>query len=623
MLIDNIKFLKKNYPDIYKKLEQIDSKKYNDISIEEAKNKNRTIKYIGENKSIYIHSKYNPSEEAYKLVDDFLESEGNANHIIVYGVGLGHHILELADKYPNSVITLIEPSIEILHAFLCEFDLNKILLGDIFVENENYISSLIDKIIINNKNCDNKIFTLNSYKNIFEDNYGIFLSKFNDAIKHRRSQLEVNYNFQKRWIINSMKNFSTTLNTKNILLQDRSVYDGKIALIVSAGPSLEDEIENLKEIKRNKSAYIFSVGSSISTLYKNNVLPDAVCTYDPTIENAMVHDILVRNNIDTIPMIYGTSVGYESLENYKGPKLHMITSQDMISQFYIQSKSKKQIEGVIDSPSIAVITLQLLYRLGFSKIIFVGQNLAYRNNKNYADDIEYIDNIVSEEIKVNSIRVRSVDGDLIETDFGFNQMRQQIEFYISQFENVDILNSTKGGAHIEGSRYMNLKDIINTYLISPIVDEEWYLKDEKDSYDIEHLYERNLLMNKSYEEIKDVLREIQEINKKIFDLARNKNFKQVETMYNKLDFSFGKLWNNIFYNMVLKPMHRVEYELLGNEVNLLKKEINPIKKAEGMVNQVEKFVQRCYQDYDILIDPFIEMQSAITKKIDESKDNLR
>ena len=49
MLIDNIKFLKKNYPDIYKKLEQIDSKKYNDISIEEAKNKNRTIKYIGEN----------------------------------------------------------------------------------------------------------------------------------------------------------------------------------------------------------------------------------------------------------------------------------------------------------------------------------------------------------------------------------------------------------------------------------------------------------------------------------------------------------------------------------------------------------------------------------------------
>ena len=592
MLIDNIKLLKKEYPDIYKKLEQIDSKKYNNILIEEAKNKKNTIKYIGKNQSIYIHSKYNPSEESSKLVDDFFESEGNANHIIVYGVGLGYHIFELADRYPSAVITLIEPSIEILHAFLCEFDLNKILLGDIFVEDENYISSLINKIIINNKNYDNKIFILNSYNNIFKDNYGIFLNKFNDAIKHRRSQLGVNYNFQKRWIINSIKNFSTTLNTKNILLQDRNIYNGKIALIVSAGPSLEDEIEILKEIKRNKSAYIFSVGSSISTLYKNNVIPDAVCTYDTTIENAMVHDILIRNNIDTIPMIYGTSVGYESLENYKGPKLHMITSQDMISQFYIQSKSKKQIEGVIDSPSIAVITLQLLYRLGFSKIIFVGQNLAYRNNKNYADDIEYIDNIVSEEIKVNSIKVRSVDGDLIETDFDFNQMRQQIEFYISQFENVDILNSTKGGAHIQGSRYMTLKDINNNYLNTPIVDEQWYLKDETDSYDIEHLCERNLLMNKSYEEIKYVLREIQEINKKIFDLARNKNFKQVETMYNKLDFSFVKLWNNIFYNIVLKPMHRVEYELLGNEVNLLKKEINPIKKAEGMVNQVEKVVQR-------------------------------
>ena len=623
MLIDNIKFLKKIYPDIYKKLEKIDSKEYNDISIEEAKNKNRTIKYIGKNKSVYIHSKYNPSEEASKLVDNFFESEGNANHIIVYGVGLGYHIFELANKYPNAVITLIEPSIEILHAFLCEFNINKLLLEDIYLENENYLSALINKIIINNKNYDNKIFTLNSYKNIFEDNYCVFLNKFNDAIKSKRSQLGVNFNFQKRWIMNSIKNFSTTLNTKSILLQDRSIYKGKTALIVSAGPSLEDEIENLKEIKKNKSAYIFSVGSSINTLFKNDILPDAVCTYDPTTKNAIVHDILVRNNIDTIPMIYGTSVGYETLENYKGPKLHMITSQDVISQFYIQSKSMNKIEGVNDSPSIAVVTLQLLYRLGFGKIVFVGQNLAYRNNKSYAEGIEYIDNTVSEELKEKSLKVKSVDGDLIETNFSFNQMRQQIEYYINQFENVEIINSTRGGAHIQGSRYMILNDIIDNYLSNNIVDDEWYLNDENDCYDLEYLSKRSEIMENSHLEIKDILKEIQEINKKIYDLARNKNFKQVETMYNKLDFSFGKLWNNVFYNIVLKPMHRVEYELLGNEVNLIKKESNPLKKAEVMVNQIEKFVQRCYQDYDILKDAFIEMQSAITKKIDESKDNLR
>ena len=620
MLIDNIKFLKINYPDIYKRLEKIDSKKYNGILIEETKNRNKTIKYIDENKSIYIHSKYNPNEEASKLVDDFFESEGNVNHIIVYGVGLGYHILELANKYPNAVITLIEPSIEILHAFLCEFNINKLLLEDIYLENENYVSALIDKIIINNKNYDNKIFTLNSYKNIFQDNYCVFLNKFNDAIKSKRSQLGVNFNFQKRWIINSIKNFSTTLNTKNILLQDRSIYKGKTALVVSAGPSLEDEIENLKEIKKNKSAYIFSVGSSINTLFKNDILPDAVCTYDPTAKNAIVHDVLIRNNIDIIPMIYGTSVGYETLENYKGPKLHMITSQDVISQFFIQSKSMNKIEGVNDSPSIAVITLQLLYRLGFGKIVFVGQNLAYRNNKSYAEGIEYIDNTVSEELKKKSLKVKSVDGDLIETNFSFNQMRQQIEYYITQFENVEIINSTRGGAHIQGSRYMMLNDVIANYLSNNIVDDEWYLNDENDCYDLEYLSKRSEVMENAHLEIKDILKEIQEINKKIFDLARNKNFKQVETMYNKLDFSFGKLWNNVFYNIVLKPMHRVEYELFGNEVNLLKKEINPIKKAEGMVNQIEKFIQRCYQDYDILKDEFIEMQSAITKKIDESKD---
>ena len=36
----------------------------------------------------------------------------------------------------------------------------------------------------------------------------------------------------------------------------------------------EEEIENLKLIKKNKSAYIFSVGSSISTLYKNGMITE-------------------------------------------------------------------------------------------------------------------------------------------------------------------------------------------------------------------------------------------------------------------------------------------------------------------------------------------------------------
>ena len=100
---------------------------------------------------------------------------------------------------------------------------------------------------------------------------------------------------------------------------------------------------------------------------------------------------------------------------------------------------------------------------------------------------------IAGKIQKKSLKVKSVDGDLIETNFSFNQMRQQIEYYITQFENVEIINSTRGGAHIQGSRYMILNDVIDNYLSNNIVDDEWYLNDENDCYDLEYLSKRKSL----------------------------------------------------------------------------------------------------------------------------------
>ena len=66
----------------------------------------------------------------------------------------------------------------------------------------------------------------------------------------------------------------------------------KTYFISSSGPSLED-IENIRYIKEHGLAYIFSVGSAISVLINNNIYPDAACTYDPTVNNQKVFNIVV------------------------------------------------------------------------------------------------------------------------------------------------------------------------------------------------------------------------------------------------------------------------------------------------------------------------------------------
>ncbi len=138
----------------------------------------------------------------------------------------------------------------------------------------------------------------------------------------------------------------------------------------------------LKKIRKENSAYIFAVGSAINILIKNDVYPHATLSYDPGNTQHLNHDILRERDIKTVPLIYGTTVSEKTVNTYPGKKLHLITSQDTTAKYYIEPDPTQVIH---DAPSIAVIALQLILKLGMGPVIFVGQNLAYRDNKWYAE----------------------------------------------------------------------------------------------------------------------------------------------------------------------------------------------------------------------------------------------
>ena len=182
-----------------------------------------------------------------------------------------------------------------------------------------------------------------------------------NTLKDKKSGIYTSYAFQKRWIINSMKNFGDVLSTPNIIIKKKGQFKDKPAILVAADPSLNEEIENLKYIKENGLAYIFSVGSDINTLIYHDICPDAACTYDPTENNQKVFAKVKESGIKDIPMIFGFSVGYETLIDYPGEKYHMITSQDTVSNYFLKTEESDRLEIVLDAYSIAVVTLQLLY----------------------------------------------------------------------------------------------------------------------------------------------------------------------------------------------------------------------------------------------------------------------
>ena len=230
-------------------------------------------------------------------------------------------------------------------------------------EQDNVV--LLNRFI--NENMRKKILLifLPSYERIFPERFAQFMKQFQQIVVEQRASVNVNAAFEKRWTLNSLLNFPQVLKTPNILHDlKKEKFKNKPALLVAAGPSLEEDIENIRYIKEHGLAYIFSVGSAISVLINNNIYPDAACTYDPTVNNQKVFNIVVSQGITEIPLIFGSSVGFETLLKYLAQSTYDY-QPGYLAPFLLKRKDGEELDKVNDSPSIAVVTLQMLQKLGF------------------------------------------------------------------------------------------------------------------------------------------------------------------------------------------------------------------------------------------------------------------
>lgn len=590
MLADNVLLMKKKYPELYQFL--IDEKaknNQNEYLVEETKNKSITIKYENSNQVVYLHSKYNPQQEATVIIDQLEISETNSrnNHVIFFGLGLGYQVENFISRYPLISYSIIEPSEEIFMMFLENRLFKKIITRNLmYLTVGNNYQSLFQGI--NQHYQKNLIICeLPVYKQLFDNDYSVFLNYMKQVLKSERSSLRINYAFKERWIINSVNNFKYVLNTPNILMEHNGAFEDKTVILVAAGPSLDYEIENLKRIRGEGLAYIFSVGSAINTLITQGILPHAMCTYDPEAFNQNAFVKLKEEGIDSIPMIFGSSVGYETLEQYPGAKYHMITTQDTISDFLLKSRDAKQIEKVNDAPSIAVVTMELLIKLGVSRVILVGQNLGYQRDQHYASGVSYM----PEKAK-DTIIIKDVDGNDIETTESFLNMKYSLENIIGRSQ-IEVINTTVGGAQINGTEFKKLDQLFDSVLTTNQVENDIFESiTSHNIYDREYLCQQYDSLDKNYHEFTSLLSSIRRSLNNLREQLQVRNSEKVEKTHLMLDAEILKLEMNDFFKVIAIQMNRVERDLLIMQINHFRSERNVFKKAEGILSPTETLVIR-------------------------------
>ncbi|HPM00317.1 MAG TPA: DUF115 domain-containing protein, partial [Bacillota bacterium] len=560
MLANNEQLIKRKCKGVLEILNTVDeSKSYGEITVEKLPGREPTICFKNAGKILYLHSRYNPREEAERIIGR-IENIGSYGHIVFFGFGLGYHVEYFAEKFPDKTFSIYEPRPEVFRKCLENRSISFIDRNsfDNFYFSVEASAKELERLLTG-MNCNILAIPLPSYETAFPEDYKSFRSIFGQYFDNTKIIDNTKKNNEKLHTVNALNNFSYIMNTPNILNKNNNFLNNKPALIVSAGPSLEYEIENIRYIKEKGLAYIFSVGSAVNTLIEKGIYPHACWSIEPNAHSRMVYGKMNSLGIKSIPLIFGSTTASAIIESYSGNLYHFITAKDLVSQYYLgNSLSSDEIVGM--ASSVAVVTLLVLHKLGASPVILVGQNLAYKDQRYYSGGIDYgygskkIDSAYFNKL----YKVPGADGEYVYTDDALNCFRKDMEAYIRDYGITGVINTTRGGAMIKGTSYIPLDEVLRDSLKDKVVDSEWEFKLHS-SYSRELIRKRSDALNPEMKKFYVTVKELRALSDKVHDENKTSLSEKSAALFYKI---INDILDNEFFHAFLYSMNVYECKLL-------------------------------------------------------------
>lgn len=252
----------------------------------------------------------------------------------------------------------------------------------------------------------------------------------------------------KSTIVSDLKDFFV----KNIDL------DNQVAILVAAGPSLDENMEYLKMVKGR--AFIFAVDSAIRMCESYGVRPDAYVTIDPQKQEILFDNETAENT----PLFWGLQSVNKQIARLKERKFFC----NMDS--YLPDEFKGKIQFIAAGGSVANTAFSILQYMGFHKIIAIGLDLAFLNNKKHAS-IVYDDGGINANDMKKYTQVKGIDGRELLTYNNFVAYKEDFEERIKNDEKLLFVNASNG-AYIEGAIHMPFQEAVEKYVPDRIIDYE-------------------------------------------------------------------------------------------------------------------------------------------------------
>lgn len=428
------------------------------VSIQKSYNNQPIIVYQKQNNEYYLNSRYNPLFAAkifMKMYSDITDKSG----LIMFGLSNGMFAREYFDSIKKDVFLFVyEPSADIFYEVIQNIDISELIANNkfhLFVEGINEGEFGYKLETCNNYENYQKIkyTVLPLYKKLFPNEYNNFV----EAIKQQAMGFQITINtalkMGERYCYTSIQNMRYLPGCRNGFDYVGVFPEDLPAIVVAAGPSLEKNVDLLKQVKGK--ALVIVVDSAIKTVYSRGIKPDFVITID----NQKPLRLFDADGIEDAFLLADGAANTDVFDAIHPHNLIFYSSASPVWDRLFASENT-QIKEVYSGGSVALDALAMSIVMGFKKVILIGQDLALTGGKQYADG-DSID--IEKAIGDGMIVVKDIYGNDIVTKADYRDFIRNIEDVAYTNPDVEIIDATEGGAFKRYTTIMTLQEAIDKY----------------------------------------------------------------------------------------------------------------------------------------------------------------
>lgn len=379
------------------------------------------------------NSMYDPMWEARKYAEQLYDTSKNA--LVIMGIGLGYLAYQIWLISEKSMDIYVYETDARNIDIACNYGVLSWIPSDklhIFIyDNQEILEQFINADVETEKS----VFLISE----------VAMSVLNKDDFERATSFMINQKAASFY--DSLYAVNYRENSINILLSEsekQSVLDSipywnKEAVVVAAGPSLDSNVDFIKESKGKR--IIIAVNTVVKRLIKEGIEPDIVAVIDPN-EGIMPHINGIEPATEKLTLVAESCAYWGYVNSFRGKKYRINALDCSYEGDEISKNGKWEVSGTVSS-----LAIQIAIFFEVNKIYMAGLDLAYPENKCYAGNL----GTGKSNISSGNMTVRSVDGGMVNSSYVFDGFRKGIENKIADNPNITFINLSESGAMIKGS----------------------------------------------------------------------------------------------------------------------------------------------------------------------------